>query len=82
MPRNANVPMENPVNEVQEEVAVIDQNPKVMVFVPLDEQSDVVKTDQTEHVTVNGKTTVIMRGQHVEVPVDVFLQLRNKYPHI
>ena len=40
------------------------------------------KFDPYEHVTINGKTTYVKRGETVMVPVSVFMQLRNKYPRI
>lgn len=57
--------------------------PKVSIYIPKSEFQDVgVKTDQTEHVTINGKTTIIQRGVRVDVPVDVYLALREKYPDL
>lgn len=57
--------------------------PTVRVFIPLsqDQGSD-VKLDQTESVTINGKTTLIRRGEYVDVKVPVFLQLKQRYPNI
>ena len=40
------------------------------------------KADQTEHVTINGRNTIVQRGHWVEVPQDVYVVLRGKYPHI
>ena len=57
--------------------------PRVNIYIPKSEFQDIgVTTDQTEHVTVNGKTTIIQRGVRVDVPVDVYLALRAKYPDI
>lgn len=56
---------------------------KVQVYIPpLDEEDSGVKVDQYEHVTINGVTTLIKRGEHVEVPVPVYIQLKNKFPGI
>lgn len=55
--------------------------PLVMICLPLlPEQESGLKVDQYEHVTINGKTTLVRRGEHVEVPVPVFMQLRNRFP--
>lgn len=55
----------------------------VRVFLPLlEDQTTELEVDQTEYVTINGKTTAIKRGEYVDVPVPVFMQLRNKYPHL
>ena len=35
-----------------------------------------------EHVTINGETTYIMRGERVDVPVPVFMVLKSKYPNL
>ena len=59
---------------------------KVRVFLPLlEDDSAGVTVDQTVEVIINGnaKTTyVIMRGEYVDVPVPVFIQLKNRFPHI
>lgn len=56
---------------------------KVQVFIPpLEEENSGVKVDQYEHVTINGETTLIRRGEHVEVTVPVYIQLKNKFPGI
>lgn len=60
-----------------------EQKAAVRVFLPLLEDQDTsMEIDQTEYVTINGKTTAIRRGEYVDVPVPVFMQLRNKYPHL
>lgn len=57
--------------------------PRVRVFIPKqDEEGTGLKVDPYEHVTINGETTLIRRGEYVDVPVPVFEQLRNKYPNI
>lgn len=64
-------------------VAATATEPTVMICLPLlPEQEMGLKVDQYEHVTINGKTTLIRRGEHVEVPVDVFIQLRNRFPNL
>lgn len=56
-------------------------NDRVRIFLPPLEEGQ-MKVDQTEHVTINGRTTIIQRGHWVEVPQDVYVVLRGKYPHI
>ena len=72
---------EIPVEEIAPEA------PYTPVYIPLPdgiEPEDIAggKFDPYEHVTINGKTTYVKRGETVMVPVPVFLQLRNKYPRI
>lgn len=61
--------------------------PMVMVNIPLPlgvDETDIEsgRYDPYEHVTINGETTYVKRGENVEVPANVFMQLRNKYPRI
>lgn len=51
------------------------------IFLPLLED-DEGKADQTENVTINGKTWIIKRGEYVNVPQSVFIALKQKYPHL
>lgn len=65
---------------VQETVA---DEPRVRVYLPLLESEGAgVHIDQYEHVTVNGETTLVRRGEYVDVTVPVFIQLKNKVPHL
>lgn len=65
---------------VQETVA---GEPRVRVYLPLLESEGAgVHIDQYEHVTVNGETTLVRRGEYVDVTVPVFIQLKNKFPHL
>ena len=65
---------------VQETVAY---EPRVRVYLPLLESEGAgVHIDQYEHVTVNGETTLVRRGEYVDVTVPVFIQLKNKFPHL
>ena len=65
---------------VQETVA---DEPRVRVYLPLLESEGAgVHIDQYEHVTVNGETTLVRRGEYVDVTVPVFSQLKNKFPHL
>lgn len=57
--------------------------PRVLIKLPkLAESHDGMRVDQYEHVTVNGETTLIRRGEVVEVTVPVYMQLKNKFPDI
>ena len=59
------------------------KEPRVTIYIPKSEVNEGgVTVDQTEHVTINGKTTLIQRGVRVDVPVDVFVALREKYPDL
>ena len=69
------------VTQIEEPDSVV---AKVQVFIPPLEEDNPnnVKVDQHEHVTINGVTTLIKRGEYVEVPVPVYIQLKNKFPGI
>ena len=61
----------------------LDDIPRVPIFIPKsEEEGSALKVDPYEHVTINGETTLVRRGVHVEVKVPVYLQLRNKYPNL
>ena len=57
------------------------EEPRVMIYIPKVEETGATM-DQTEHVTVNGNTTIIQRGARVEVPIPVFEALKVKYPEL
>lgn len=59
-----------------------DNTPRVKVFIPERESASDVAIDPYEHVTIKGVTTLVRRGEWVDVPVPVFLQLRNRYPKL
>lgn len=87
MAKTANVEtVENSVDELAAVTPVA--RPKnvqrVRVFIPKreEEEGSNVKVDPYEHVTINGKTTLIRRGEYVDVPVPVYIQLKNKFPNI
>lgn len=78
---NDGITVEIPLEEVAP------SEPLTPVYIPLPDgvdQADIdaKKFDPYEHVTINGKTTYVKRGETVMVPVSVFLQLRNRYPRI
>lgn len=62
--------------------------PTVEVFIPAleDSGSDGLKVDQYEHVTIANEEKediyYVRRGERVEVPVPVFLALKERYPKI
>lgn len=57
--------------------------PTVSIVIPrYDDENSGMKMDQYEHVTINGETTLIKRGEHVDVTPEVFIQLKNKFPYI
>ena len=62
------------------------KGPTVMIFLPKLEDADSagLKVDQYEHVTIanmNKETCYkVLRGEYVEVPVEVFMVLKQKYP--
>jgi hypothetical protein len=60
-----------------------EEEPRVRIMIPLREDDDSgLKVDPYEHVTINDVTTLVRRGEYVEVTVPVFQQLRNKYPKL
>ena len=65
-----------------------DNGPKVMVFLPALEDSgeEGIKVDQYEHVTLANergeKIYYVKRGEYVEVPVEVFIALKERYPKL
>jgi hypothetical protein len=57
--------------------------PTVRIHLPLlEHQENDVKLEQTETVIINGKATLIKRGEYVDVKVPVFLQLKQRYPSL
>ena len=60
----------------------------VTVFLPAleDPGSAGLKVDQYEHVTISNevqdKTWYILRGEPVQVPISVFIALKEKYPKL
>ena len=65
-----------------------DDGPRVSVFLPELEDSGTegIKIDQYEHVTIANEekeqTYWIHRGEWVEVPVPVFVLLKDRYPKL
>ena len=59
-----------------------DNTPRVRIFLQPRESHGEVTMDQYEHVTVNGVTSLVRRGEHVNVTVPVYMQLRNRFPFL
>ena len=78
----------DPLTTTTPEKQAVYNGPYVPVFIPAleDSGSGGLKVDQYEHVTIANeqKETCwkVLRGETVEVPVPVFLQLKQKYPKI
>ena len=78
----------DPLTTITPEKQKIYNGPYVPVFLPAleDSGSAGLKVDQYEHVTIANeemeKTYYIHRGESVEVPVPVFMVLKEKYPNI
>ena len=63
------------------------KGPTVQIYLPkLEEEGNGVKVDQYEHVTianeVEDKTWYVKRGERVDVPVKVYIILKEKYPDL
>lgn len=65
-----------------ESKVVVDNETTVRITLPLVEEGDGLKVDQTEQVVINGKMTNIRRGIPVDVKVPVFMLLKQRYPLI
>ncbi len=66
----------------------VDDGPRVDIFLPEleGEESNGIKVDQYEHVTISNETgdhvTYVKRGEHVSVTVPVFMALKARYPKL
>ena len=72
------------VQEVKEEKAKV---PTVQIYLPkLEEEGNGVKVDQYEHVTIANEnmeeTFYVKRGERVDVPVNVYVVMKEKYPDL
>ena len=61
--------------------------PMVSIYLPrLEEEGNGVRVDQYERVTIANEqkenTYLVHRGERVDVPVPVFVVLKEKYPHL
>lgn len=79
---------DDPLTIVVEEKEEHYTGPMVDVFLPAleDQGQGGMKVDQYEHVTIaneRGETCYkVLRGEHVQVPVPVFIQLKERYPKL
>lgn len=72
------------VQEVKEEKVKV---PTVQIYLPkLEEEGNGVKVDQYEHVTIANEnkeeTFYVKRGERVDVPVNVYVVMKEKYPDL
>ena len=61
--------------------------PMAHVFLPLlEEEGNGVKVDQYEHVTIANEQKEehwkVKRGVHIDIPVPVFVILKDRYPNL
>lgn len=64
-----------------------DNGPRVRIFIPKIEGDGSVTIDQFEHVTISNEkgepqVTRIHRGEWVDVPVNVYMTLKERYPDL
>lgn len=79
--------IDDPLTIVSEEKTEGYKGPMVDVFLPaLEDSQGGMKVDQYEHVTIANergeKCYKVLRGEHVQVPVPVFIALKERYPKI
>ena len=63
------------------------QGPRVRIMLPrLEEEGNGIKVDQYEHVTIANEEKenvyYVRRGEWVDVPVPVFIILKDRYPNL
>ena len=84
----ANMVMDDPMTSVTEQKTSDYNGPMVDIFLPAleDQGQGGMKVDQYEHVTIaneHGETCwKVLRGEHVQVPVPVFVVLKERYPKL
>jgi hypothetical protein len=82
------VELEDELTFVHEEKEEGPKGPTVQIYLPkLEEEGGGVKVDQYEHVTIANevgepKTWFIKRGERVDIPVKVYLIMKEKYPDL
>ena len=64
-----------------------DGGPRVRIILPRLEDDGSVAVDQYEHVTIANESgqpqvTYVHRGEWVDVPVNVYITLKEKYPDL
>ena len=83
--RKAN--LEDSLTFVMEKEDTSYKGPTVTIYLPkLEEEGSGVKVDQYEHVTIANeegeKTYYVKRGERVDVPVAVYVVMKEKYPDL
>lgn len=82
--------VEHIIDPLTTQTPVKDEGPKyptTVVTIPaLPEAGNGVKVDQYEHVTIANEVREdcykVLRGEPVEIPVPVYIQLKERYPKI
>lgn len=79
--------IDDSITFVSEEVDDKYHGPMVTIFLPkLEDEGGGVKVDQYEHVTIANEerewTYRVKRGERVDVPVPVFVVMKEKYPDL
>lgn len=65
------------VKKTEVETATAEEAPAtVSIFLPLLEEEGSEKIDQTVSITVNGKAHLIRRGEHVDIPPEWYMILK------
>ena len=86
--KNEDIIIDDPMTIVSPVKEESYQGPMVDVFLPAleDNGQGGMKVDQYEHVTIaneKGETCYkVLRGEHVQVPVPVFVMLKERYPKL
>lgn len=73
---------EDGISVTTEQKVIVDNETTVRITLPLADEGEGMKTDQTEQVIINGNITSIRRGTPVDVKVPVFMLLKQRYPLI
>lgn len=82
MAAKANAPINDGITSSAPVKVNEDYEPRVRITLPLLEEEEGVKVDQTEQVIINGEITNIRRGVPVDVKASVFMLLKQRYPLI
>ena len=83
----AEMDFDSPITTVDKPKEETDKWPKVRIFLPPpDNAAEGSKVDMYEHVTIANekgqKIWYVLRGEWTEVPVPVYIVLKEKYPKI
>ena len=85
--KNEELVIDDPITTVEEKTEESQKWPMVRVFIPAPENAEEgSKVDMYEHVTISNakgqKIWYVLRGEWTEVPVPVYIVLKQKYPKI